>query len=111
MEVNKNEGTIKINGGSTAMDCTTMTNISTSTYTMDPWNTPERVEVIENADNIEMIYHQFSKIQHANMFGTMPADKRIFKIIYSCVDGKWNKSEPIYGKIIPAQKECYEFED
>lgn len=31
------------------------------------------------------------------------------KIIYSCIDGKWNKSEPIYGKIIPTQDEYFEF--
>ena len=23
--------------------------------------------------------------------------------------GKWNKSEPIYGKAVPAQKETYQF--
>jgi hypothetical protein len=38
-------------------------------------------------------------------------DERAVKIVYSCVDGKWNKSEPIYGKIIPAQDEYFEFED
>jgi hypothetical protein len=45
------------------------------------------------------------------IYPSPPPEERVFKIVYSCVDGKWNKSEKIYGKIIPSQKEYYEFED
>jgi len=37
--------------------------------------------------------------------------KKVFKVIFSCVDGKWHKSERIYGVIIPASEESYEFND
>ena len=70
------------------------------TYTNDPlnntttvgyiWSGPTRLQVNELNDSIEMIYEETSP------------EKRYFKIIFSCVDGKWNKSEPIYGKIVPA---------
>jgi hypothetical protein len=37
------------------------------------------------------------------------SEKRVYKIIYSIEEGKWKRSEPIYGKIIPATEESYEF--
>lgn len=80
----------------------------TTTNTVSPidlWNTPKRVEVNEYPDRIEMIYKQTSMISFKS------PEERAFKIVYSCVDGKWNKSEPIFGKVIPAQDEYYEFED
>jgi hypothetical protein len=48
-------------------------------------------------DRIEIIYDSSS-------FYT------VYKVIYSCVDGKWNVSDPIPGTIIPAQAERFEFE-
>jgi len=39
----------------------------------------------------------------------IPPQERVFKIVYSCVNGKWNKSDRIYGNIISAQDEGYEF--
>lgn len=62
-----------------------------------------------DGDTIEMIYTQTSKYSRT---GEMPPyhDERAVKIVYSCKDGKWNKSEPIYGNIVPAQCEYYEFE-
>lgn len=68
----------------------------------------ERVEVNELHDCIEMIYKRTSMIQNLG-FNSKP-DVQIYKIVFSCIDGKWYKSEPIFGKIIPAQDEYYEFE-
>lgn len=89
-----------------------MTNTPAGTITSGTnlWSTPERIEVNEVGQTIEMIYHQTSLVHYS----TSPLDpnqshRRVFKIIYSCVHGKWHKSEPIYGKIIPAQSESYEF--
>ncbi len=74
-----------------------MTNMST-----------ERIDVIENPDSIEMIY----KETHTPMMWPNNGPfYRVYKIVFSCQDGKWNKSEPIYGKIIPAQNESYDFEE
>lgn len=74
------------------------------------WGNPERLKVEEYQDKIEMIYKQTSTIVFTS-YPSPPPAVRLFKIIFSCVDGKWNKSAPIFGKIIPAQDEYYEFED
>jgi len=73
------------------------------------WSHPERVEIIEWDDSIEFIYKQTSMITYS-IHPSPPPEIRVFKIIFSCVDGKWNKSEPIFGKIIPKQEEGYEFD-
>ena len=84
--------------------------LNTGTTNINTWNYPERIEVIEVGESIEMIYKQTSSFYRTG--GLAPySDERLYKIVYSCVDGKWNKSEPIYGKIIAAQDEYYEFED
>jgi hypothetical protein len=59
---------------------------------------------------IELIYEQTSNITYAVWPSPAP-EKRIYKVVFSCKDGKWHKSDEIYGKIIPAQEEYYEFED
>jgi hypothetical protein len=71
------------------------------------WGSPERVEVNVYGETIEMVY----KEQSSPNYYPLPTLYRVYKIVYSCIDGKWNKSEPIYGKIIPAQEESFEFED
>lgn len=91
----------------------TITGASTGTITtsgMGQWDEMVFKDFIEWPDKIEMIYTQRSSYSRA---GGLPPyhDERAVKIIYSCVNGKWNKSEPIYGNIIPAQDEYYEFQD
>lgn len=83
----------------------------TSIIDSHSWSDPIRVDVIEGRDCIEMIYKQASIITHRNTTPSQPPNERVFKIVYSCIDGKWHKSERIYGKIIPAQSEQYEFEE
>lgn len=78
--------------------------ISCGTATLNAWNDPVRIDVLEFSDRIEFIYKEISKICFSSS-----AEERIFKIIFSCVDGKWSKSDRIYGKIIPPQEETYEF--
>ena len=87
------------------------TGTSTGTFTSaGMWNPMILKETNEVGESIEMIYKQTSMYSRT---GGLPPyhDERAVKVIYSCVDGKWNKSEPIYGKIIPAQDEYFEFED
>lgn len=92
---------------------------ATTTYVPNielKWKEPYRVDIIEYDDSIEMIYKQegvdYSKTYLLDYPPNPPEYfTRVFKIVYSCVDGKWNVSEPIYGKIIPATEETYEFED
>jgi len=82
---------------------------NTSGYSFGPnWTTPERVELNECENSIEMIYKQSS---YYNVSPCPQSIERVYKIIFSCIDGKWNKSEPIYGEIVPAQEEYYEFEE
>lgn len=74
------------------------------------WSDPIRVEVNELQDSIEMVYRQTSMITYT-IHPSPPPQERVFKIVYSCVDGKWHKSDRIYGKLVPAQGEYYEFEE
>jgi hypothetical protein len=60
-------------------------------------------------DTIEMTYKETSIIAYLTHPST-PPEERVFKIIYSCVDGKWNKSERKYGKIVPQTNESYVFD-
>jgi hypothetical protein len=68
------------------------------------WSEPFRVDVIDTGHSIEMIYvqHRINRIWS----GEIPQnpERRVFKIVYSCVNGEWHKSEPIYG-----QNEFYQF--
>jgi hypothetical protein len=104
--INSSTGTVT--SGHSALGANTFNTTGTSTF--NPWNHPERIEVREVGESIEMIYKQTSSFSRTGGLPPYP-DERLYKIVYSCVDGKWNKSEPIYGKIIPAQGEYYEFED
>jgi hypothetical protein len=105
-DINSSTGTVT--SGHSALGANTFN--STGTSTLNTWYYPERIEVREVGESIEMIYKQTSSFSRT---GGLPPyhDTRLYKIVYSCVDGEWNKSEPIYGKIIPAQDESYQFED
>ena len=80
------------------------------TIATDLWSTPERVDVIEHHDRIEFVYKQVSMVTFTSGYNPQPLGKRCYKIIFSVVDGRWHKSDPIFGKIIPQQEETYEFE-
>ena len=69
------------------------------------WNEPERVSVTEFLDRIEMVFTETS----AASISTAAPERRVFKVIFSCVDGKWNKSSRIYGTIQKAVGEKYTF--
>jgi hypothetical protein len=106
-DINSSTGTVT--SGHSALGANTF-NSSTGTSTLNTWYHPEIMEVREVGESIEMIYKQTSSFSRT---GGLPPyhDEKLYKIVYSCVDGKWNKSQPIFGKIIPAQGESYEFED
>ena len=75
-----------------------------------PWGITERINVEEYSDRIEFIYKQTS-IMHIGGYPGRPPQQRVYKIVFSVVDGKWHKSDPIFGKIVPAQEEVYEFDE
>jgi hypothetical protein len=70
-----------------------------STTSINQWSEPFRLEINELEDSIEMIYEEVSNMV-LSIYPSRPQEKRHFKIVFSCVDGKWNKSERIYGKKI-----------
>jgi len=72
---------------------------------INQYSEPKLIETIVKDDCIELVYTETKLWSFVN--GTI--DKRVFKVIYSCKEGKWNKSEKIYGQIIPASEERYEF--
>lgn len=73
------------------------------------WSSPELVSVHEVGETVEMVYKQTSMIQ-LSVYPSRYPEQRVYKIVYSCKDAKWHKSERIYGKIIPAQSEYFMFE-
>lgn len=81
----------------------------TGTSYFNTWGDMKRVSVAEIGETVEMVYLETSNISYTN-YPPRPPERRVFKIIYSCIDGKWNKSERIYGKIVPEKEESYSFE-
>jgi hypothetical protein len=69
---------------------------------------PELIETKEVGETLELIYLERPNI--STIWHPLYRDNRVFKIIYSCKEGKWNKSERIYGEVIPASEERYSFE-
>ena len=84
-------------------------NTGTSTTNFNQWNEPTFIKAIEVGETIEFIYKQTLMISYT-VYPSRPIGERVFKIVFSCKDGKWNKSEPIYGTIIPAIDEDYDFD-
>ena len=83
----------------------------TTTAAYDLWGMPYLIETNEYADRLELVYKQTSIVTFCNFdYMNNEPEERIFKIVFSCKKGKWNKSEPIYGKIVPKQSEHFEFE-
>lgn len=70
---------------------------------------PQLLSVNDTNDLVEVTYIEIATTYVTYGYNDVPP-RRVFKIIYSCVDGKFHKSERIYGKIIPATDEMYEFE-
>lgn len=95
---------MKLNNSTTLTNCIG----SALTSNLNMWGNPYKVDVIEKQDCIEFIYKEISTITYT-VYPSPPPQERIFKIVFSCKDGKWNKSERIYGKIIPSSKEQYKF--
>lgn len=61
------------------------------------------IDTIVKENSIELVYKEVS------IWNGL--DKRVYKIVYSCLDGKWHKSDRIYGEIILEQiiEETYKF--
>lgn len=85
---------------------------STDTSFSNQWSTPQRIQVIELQDSIEIIYKETSNVIYTHsVYPSTDPEERIFKIIFSCKGGKWHKSDRIYGEIVSSTKESYEFEE
>lgn len=110
MNLNGQSGTFSTSNplvGSTTTDVNFETS-SSDTSSLNQFGYPVRLEVKEVGDTIEMIYKETSNLCYTS-YPSPPPEERVFKIVYSCQNGKWNKSEPIYGEIVPSKDEYYEF--
>ncbi len=74
-----------------------------TTANINQWGFPQRLKVNELPDSIEMIYEETSTTTLA-VYPPRTPQKRYFKIVFSCIDGKWNKSERIYGEKIEREE-------
>jgi len=110
----KNTGTSTTNNISTVQLTTIDSNINfgtSATTGYDEWsNFPTLIKAVEVGETIEFIYKQTSNISYLGIYPQGSPRERVFKIVFSCKNGKWNKSEPIFGVIIPPSDEEYEFD-
>jgi len=97
-----------ITGTSTA-DGTCRPALDITTTTLSMYHPPRQVDAREVGESIEFIYKEIASLSFSSFPPSYPPDK-VFKIIFSCVNGKWHKSDRIYGKIIAASDETYEFD-
>ena len=81
---------------------------NTGTTFINQWSIPFRIDVIEKNNYIEFIYKETSQIT-LSVYPPRKPEERVFKIIFSCKDGIWNKSDRIYGEIVEEQAESYIF--
>lgn len=84
-------------------------NTSTTTRICDSDWSVNFISAKEVGETIEFLYKEISNVSYS-ILPPRPPEQRVFKIIFSCKDGKWHKSEKIYGEIIPASDEEYIFE-
>ena len=83
----------------------TLTGMTTSVGTVhiEEYEEPIQIKTIVHKDNIEIWYTQDKVFINSNSIFPNSPVQRLYKIIYSCIDGKWNESSPIFGQIIPPQ--------
>lgn len=104
-----NENIIKAGNGFSVQSSLTLGANTTTTFQVFPqYHTEKMVSFEEFEDRIEMIYTEKFDLCYTT-YPLIYPERRVYKIIYSVIDGKWNKSDKIYGEIIPAQEESYEF--
>ena len=84
-------------------------NFSGTTHEFGFWGTPDLIQTSEEGESVVMIYKQIFNAT-ISIYPAPHKLERIFKIVYSCKDGKWHKSEPIFGRIIPATEEWFDFD-
>ncbi len=82
---------------------------TSGTTQLNLWNQPVLIKSEEVGDTVEFTYKETYMISYSIHPSFLP-EQRVFKIVFSCKDGKWHKSEPIYGTIIPTTDEDYDFE-
>jgi hypothetical protein len=80
-----------------------------SCTTSSLYNLPVFIEANEVGESVEFLYKEEPLYSYTTFPPQYPPAK-VFKIVYSCVDGKWNKSDRIYGSIVAASGETYEFD-
>ena len=81
-----------------------------STTDFNEWLEPELIDTVELIDSIELVYKQEPAYTYTtNGFYPLGNPPRIFKVVFSCKDGKWHKSERIEGRYVYPMGEGYEF--
>lgn len=91
-----------------AINTATQTNSAGTPNTTATWSScgaTTLMETNEVGDIIEIIYREDSLISE----NRISLASKVYKIIFRCIEGKWNKSEPIYGEIISARDEYFKF--
>lgn len=86
------------------------TNIPTKSPRENLYGLPELICADDYHNRIELTYIEKATVTFTAFPQPSDYEKRVFKVIYRCIDGQLSKSERIYGKVIPARTESYEFE-
>lgn len=80
-----------------------------TTTSFDRWGKPYLIDTVVLEDSIELIYRQDSNLTYTVNW-QIHEDVKIYKIVFSCKNGKWHVSDNIEGKYIHARGETYEFD-
>ncbi len=82
-----------------------------TTHDFSTHGDPYLIDHFEGCESLVMVYRQDPNCTYAGSVGvsTYSYDPVIYKIVYSVKDGKWHKSEAIYGTFVSAVEEGYEF--
>ncbi len=83
----------------------------TSVYDFSTHGEAYLIDHYEDGDSLVMVYRQDPNCTYAGSVGvsTYSYDPVIYKIVYSVKDGKWHRSDAIYGTFVHAVEEGYEF--
>lgn len=81
---------------------------TSSITSWDGWGNPYIIDTILGNKSIELVYRRDAQFTHT-VFPVSTPNPKIFKIIYSCKNGKWHKSEKIKGYYVSKKEESYEF--
>ena len=103
-----NEYTCGCSQESTIISAYPLSNISSGTVNIDQYGYPKIIDTLVFSDKVEVVYRREPYMSYTS-YPPITPEPQIYKIVFSCKNGKWHQSEKIMGRFIPASNEGYQF--